>query len=93
MARMRAVENGRWMVRATNNGVTALIDESGAVKGSLALYRADVLRGTARVMRGETPYHRLGHWPVLFVCIVSLLVFGLLPHVQKFVVNRHRRGF
>ncbi|MFT7133901.1 MAG: apolipoprotein N-acyltransferase [Cyclobacteriaceae bacterium] len=60
MARMRALENGRYMVRATNNGVTAVIDEQGRVTGQLPQFETGVLRADVPVMLGTTPYARWG---------------------------------
>jgi len=74
MAQMRALENGRWMLRATNNGVTAIIDAEGRVRARLPQFEAGVLRGQWQAMAGSTPYARLGYLPVL-VC--GLLLGGL----------------
>ncbi|HAK50528.1 MAG TPA: apolipoprotein N-acyltransferase [Gammaproteobacteria bacterium] len=74
MARMRAAENGRWMIRSTNNGITALIDHQGTVQAQLPSFKAGVLRGEVRVMQGATPYHRFGHWPVVIPCLFFVLV-------------------
>jgi apolipoprotein N-acyltransferase len=60
MARMRALENGRYMVRATNNGVTAVIDEQGRITGQLPQFETGVLRADVPVMQGTTPYARWG---------------------------------
>ena len=43
MARMRAIENRRWMLRDTNNGVTAVIDPYGRVRQSIPRHQADAL--------------------------------------------------
>jgi len=67
MARMRALENGRWLLRATNNGVTAIIDPAGAVRGQLPQFRAAVLTGEYHTMAGQTPFSRFGNWPFLLL--------------------------
>ena len=43
MARMRAIENRRWLLRDTNNGVTAAIDPYGRVRQSISRHRVDAL--------------------------------------------------
>ena len=48
IAQMRALENGRYVLRGTNNGVTAIIDERGRVTGALPQFQAAVLRGSYR---------------------------------------------
>jgi apolipoprotein N-acyltransferase len=73
MARMRAMENGRTMLRATNNGVTAVIDHKGVVVDSLPQFERGVLRGQAEVRSGLTPYHRFGSYPVLVLCLLSAI--------------------
>ncbi|MGA0838345.1 MAG: apolipoprotein N-acyltransferase [Pseudomonadales bacterium] len=64
MAQMRALENGRWLLRATNNGVTAIVDAKGVVRARLPQFEPGVLRGEWSVMTGLTPYARLGLLPV-----------------------------
>ena len=65
MARMRALENGRAMIRATNNGVTALVDHRGVVQVRLPQFKAGVLRGEAEVRSGSTPFSQFGSYPAL----------------------------
>ncbi len=72
MAAMRALENGRWMIRATNNGITALIDHQGKVQARLSSFEPGVLRGSVSIMKGVTPYHQIGQWPVLVLCFLMI---------------------
>lgn len=70
MVRMRAIENDRWVLRATNDGVTAVVDPDGRVEtfegGRRAVYAARYgLRAT------ETAYVRLGDWFALFCLAIS----------------------
>ena len=65
ISRMRSLETGRPMLRATNDGVTALIAYDGKLLGQLAQFRPGVLTGTVIPRVGLTPYVRLGNWPVL----------------------------
>ena len=74
MARMRALENGRYLIRATNNGVTAIVDERGQILKSLPQFTRDVLRGEIRIMSGTTPFSRWGSLPVLIICGLGLLL-------------------
>ncbi|MGE0622383.1 MAG: apolipoprotein N-acyltransferase [Pseudomonadales bacterium] len=77
IARMRALENGRWLLRATNNGVTAIVDDRGEVRGRLPQFEAGVLSGTYREMRGHTPFNRFGPWPLyaLLLVVVAVLTY------------------
>ena len=72
IARMRALENGRWLLRGTNNGVTAIVNAQGKIVDQLLQFEAAVLRGEFAVMHGRTPYSQLGDTPIL------LLIFGAL---------------
>jgi apolipoprotein N-acyltransferase len=75
MARMRALELGRFMLRATNNGVTAVIDARGRVVAQLPQFAPGVLRGQVWLMAGDTPYARFGDVPVLAL-LAGLLAAG-----------------
>ena len=72
IARMRALENGRWLLRGTNNGVTAIVNAQGKMVDQLPQFEPAVLRGEFAVMQGRTPYSRIGDWPIL------ALMFGAL---------------
>jgi apolipoprotein N-acyltransferase len=74
IARMRALENGRWLLRATNNGVTAIVDPRGQVTARLPQFEAGVLTGGFRLMSGRTPFNRLGDWPLHLLLVVAAAV-------------------
>ena len=65
IARMRALENGRYLLRATNTGITAVIDPHGEVTGQLEQFRKDTLTADVSPRSGLTPYARWGEWPAL----------------------------
>ncbi|CAH0991635.1 Apolipoprotein N-acyltransferase [Sinobacterium norvegicum] len=60
MAQMRALENGRWMLRATNNGVSAIIDHRGRIVQQSEQFQHQTLTGSVDIMQGTTPWARLG---------------------------------
>ena len=72
MAQMRALEAGRWMIRGTNNGVTALIDPFGRISQQLPQFEQGVLHGQVTPMQGLTPYLRWRAWPLLILCSLIL---------------------
>ena len=76
MARMRALETGRYLIRATNDGITALIDDKGKVVETIPRFEKGVLSGTAVTMTGITPFMGFGSWPTLLLCLL-LAVFPL----------------
>lgn len=70
MAQMRALENQRYMIRGTNNGVTAIIDHRGRVSARLDQFVQDSLVGEVFIARGQTPFNRLGSSPLLLLSAV-----------------------
>jgi apolipoprotein N-acyltransferase len=72
IARMRALEAGRTMLRATNTGVTAIIDPHGKVVASLPQFTEGVLSGEARGHTGASPYVRFGNTPIVLACVALL---------------------
>ena len=75
MARMRAMETGRYLLRATNTGVTAIINEKGLVLKRSPQFIPATLSGTALIFEGHTPYSRIGNYPVLLFCMFIVLFF------------------
>ena len=72
ISRMRSLESGRAMLRATNDGVTALIDYDGTLTGTLPQFQPGVLTGEVQPRSGLTPYLRFGNWPVLALLLAAL---------------------
>ena len=70
IARMRARENGRYLLRATNNGITAIIDDRGRITARLPQFEQGVLFGTVYATTGTTPYGRFGN--ALVLCLLAL---------------------
>jgi len=77
MAQMRALEAGRWMIRATNNGVTVLIDPYGRITEQVPAFEQTVLYGEVTPMQGLTPYLQWRSWPLVLACL-ALLGWALL---------------
>ncbi|MCH8684001.1 apolipoprotein N-acyltransferase [Pedomonas mirosovicensis] len=76
IARMRAIEEGLPIVRATPTGVSAIIDSEGRLTASLPLGTAGVLTGALPAPHSVTLYARFGDVPLLFG--LFLLSFGLV---------------
>ena len=73
IAQVRAAEAGRYMLRATNTGVTAVIDERGDVEQTLPQFKPAVLKATVRGFDGATPYARVGNWAVVLLALGAVL--------------------
>ena len=76
IARVRAAETGRWLVRATNTGLSAVVSPRGEIRARLPQF--EIAAGTFEVvpMRGETPYVRIGDAPIV-VALAVWLAAGL----------------
>jgi apolipoprotein N-acyltransferase len=74
IARVRAAEAGRYLLRATNTGVTAVIDAHGRIVGELPQFEAGVLKATVRGYTGTTPYARVGNYLVVLACAAALVI-------------------
>ncbi len=69
-ARMRAVETGRYVLRAANTGVTAIIQPNGEVASRIPWWTPTVLKGSFVSSNLLTPYVRWGDWPLLIMLIL-----------------------
>ena len=81
---VRAVENGRWLLRVGQAGITTLIDPRGARHGQLGLFEPGLLVGEARLRDDLTPFTRYGDWWAALCLGLTLLIAGLTR-------GRHRR--
>ena len=73
ISRLRAMETGRPMVRAANDGVSAVIGHRGEILARAPEYEANVMRANLQPRRGLTPYARSGNWPILCLSLVFAL--------------------
>ena len=75
MAQMRAAENGRYMVRGTNNGISAVIDQKGRIVSQSEQFVKTTLNSKIHLFEGETPFMKYGSWPVGIFSALSILFF------------------
>ena len=74
MARMRALETGRYMLRSTNTGVSAIINEKGIITASSPQFVPHVTSDNVKTFEGLTPYARFGNWPVIITAFLVLFI-------------------
>ncbi len=84
MARFRALEAGRWLMRATSNGITAVIAPDGKVTARIPQFEPGILKAEVFPRSGLTAYARTGNWPILCFSFLMLLVFTAVR-----LKNRH----
>ncbi len=73
MARMRALENGRYLLRSTNNGISAIVDERGQIKAQGDQFVSQVVSGTALIFQGSTPFALWGSAPTVALALLVLI--------------------
>lgn len=77
IARMRALETGRYLLRATNTGISAIVGPKGELIGVSPLLELDVLSGEIRPMSGVTPYAASGN--LLTLALLALMLIAAFP--------------
>jgi apolipoprotein N-acyltransferase len=77
IGRLRALESQRYLVRAANDGVSALVGPDGQVLAVAAEYQPAVLHGTVQARRGLSPYIATGDGPLLLLGLLGATAAGL----------------
>jgi len=83
IARMRALENHRWLIRATNNGETAVIDPWGQFAASMPSYQSGLLQASIWPSHETTLYQRYGVAPVMTLWMLLLLAALIYARRQR----------
>jgi apolipoprotein N-acyltransferase len=76
ISRMRALEAGRYMIRAANDGISGVIGPRGEVVARAPEFTQYVLKSSVTPRRGLTPYASVGNWPIVSLC-TGVLAWGL----------------
>ena len=79
IARMRALENRRWLLRATNTGISAILDARGRVVGRIPPFTRGGLSAEIEARTGATPFSRVGHALALGLAALMLAAAWLEP--------------
>ena len=88
MARMRAVENNRWLLRDTNSGITAVIDPYGRIVAEAPRHERVELQGAFGLEESTTFYTRHGDW-FSFLCAIITLTALLLRYFKPGGTQEH----
>jgi len=83
IAQMRALEFGRPLLRATNNGVTGIVLPDGKLQAVLPQFEDGVLAADVQLATGRTLYSKTGDWPLLTLAGLLLLGIGLYRWRQQ----------
>jgi len=92
MARLRAIENRRYLLRATNDGITCVIDPYGRIVAWLPRHEFAVLTGRFDFVAGRTFYTRHGDW-FAWACIGVAAAAMARAAWKHRLGRRHNSGF
>jgi len=83
IARMRALEAGRFLIRSANDGITAVIGPHGELMAKLPQFQEAVLRADVQPLTGLTPYARFGNYPVVAAALGLLALASRLREMPR----------
>lgn len=93
IARMRAMESGRFLLRATNTGVTGFIGPKGRVVKQAPLFIKTTITESIYPMGGITPYARMGDKPVIGMVFLAAILGLFLNSGKKTTRSCGKRKF
>ena len=95
MTQMRAVENGRWLLLATNTGMTASVDPYGRIVAATGRQLRTALEAPYALLSGTTFYTRHGDWFGYLCAIISAgaIGAGLLKNKESVVRSQSSAEF
>jgi apolipoprotein N-acyltransferase len=88
----RALETGRYMLRATNTGATAAIDQHGYVTAHAPHDVQTMLNVSAQGYTGSTPYVRWGNWPFIVFCFGALIFNASASIIRRRNLSKNGRS-
>ena len=77
IARSRAIETGRYLLRATNTGISAIIAPDGSIINKSVQFKEDVIRAKIQPYSGLTPYSRWGNWGIVTILFGIMFIICL----------------
>jgi apolipoprotein N-acyltransferase len=86
IAQMRSIETGRYLLRAANDGISAIIGPDGRVLATAPGYVPAVLRGAVVPMLGLPPFARFGNWLIISLAattLAAILAWRLVVHGRR----------
>jgi apolipoprotein N-acyltransferase len=83
IAQMRSIETGRYLIRAANDGISAIIGPDGRVLTEAPGFVPTVLRGSVVPMQGMPPYARFGNWLIVLLGTTALVTVLVRERVAR----------
>lgn len=92
IARMRALELQRPLIRVTNNGITGVYDPISKTEQTIPQFEANVLKAKVQLINGFSPFSKYGHSPIWI--LVSLLTLTVLANnTKRALLSRFEKNF
>ena len=83
IARMRAIETGRYMLRSTNVGVSGIVDTKGNLIATAPPYTTAVITHKVQPYQGRTPFMIWGNWGIISVLFFLLALASYIAEKRK----------
>jgi len=83
MAQFRAIETGKYVVRATNTGLTAIIDNKGKIVNIAPQFEPAYINAEVVAYKGNTPWVHYGIWPLIMALTVVMAAAVIWQSMQK----------
>lgn len=83
ISQARALETGRYMLRATNTGMTAVVNERGRIVEVAPQFATATVNSQVQGYSGATPYVRTGNWVVLALCLALIAAAFLYGRLRR----------
>ena len=91
MAQMRALENSRYLLRSTNTGLSGVINHKGKIVKLDKPYQQSSIASEFQLREGNTPFSKMGTFPVIGFCFTLLACIGILGSGRKHKThNKHK---
>jgi apolipoprotein N-acyltransferase len=71
------LENSRYLIRGTNNGISAIINHKGQVVNQGKQFTREIVSGSVQGMRGNTPFSTTGDWPAVILSLISVMLISI----------------
>ncbi len=92
IARMRALELQRPLIRVTNNGITGVYDPLSKVQHAIPQFEANILKSDVKLISGVSWYAEHGNRPIWFIVAFIMLILTAAK-VKPIVLKRFERNF
>ncbi|MCX8111236.1 MAG: hypothetical protein N3D15_08325, partial [Syntrophorhabdaceae bacterium] len=80
--RFRAIETDRYILRAANTGISAIIDTRGRIKAKTGIFEDAIVKGDFYLSNSQTLYVRYGDWFIILIIIGFVLLIGVFLKIK-----------